>query len=344
MYSVDGWDVAFFLAGIIFAFVEEMEEALANDVFHRRISKVVTGAGLSLYAVCSIFFHQMYFFLPTVLMQAFGSKLIVAVVLSGGAIIYNAVMHPSPLNLMIPVLGILGIITESMADSVKIFEEGLHKERDYAREIELLMEERNKALTETQDSEVYAATLKERNRIAREIHDNVGHMLTRAILQTGAIKVVNKDENLKEPIEGLSKTLDLAMTNMRSSVHDLHDESVDLFSALNELTSGIKGFDIELEYDMGDDIPREIKYSFISIIKEALNNAEKHSNGDRILVSVMEQPGFYRLLVADNGNDTDIPSSSGIGLSNISDRVKALGGNLKIDTDDGFKILVTVIK
>ena len=45
-----------------------------------------------------------------------------------------------------------------------------------------------------QDYEIYLATLKERNRIAREIHDNVGHMLTRSILQLGALSVINKDE------------------------------------------------------------------------------------------------------------------------------------------------------
>lgn len=47
-----------------------------------------------------------------------------------------------------------------------------------------------------QDYEIYLATLKERNRIAREIHDNVGHMLTRSILQLGALSVINKDETV----------------------------------------------------------------------------------------------------------------------------------------------------
>ena len=50
---------------------------------------------------------------------------------------------------------------------------------------------------EKQDTEIYLATLKERNRIAREIHDNVGHMLSRSILMVGALKTVNQAENLK---------------------------------------------------------------------------------------------------------------------------------------------------
>ena len=79
-----------------------------------------------------------------------------------------------------------------------------------------------------QDYEIYLATLKERNRIAREIHDNVGHMLTRSILQLGALSVINKDETVGEAINDLSGTLNTAMTSIRSSVHDLHDDSIAL--------------------------------------------------------------------------------------------------------------------
>ncbi len=56
----------------------------------------------------------------------------------------------------------------------------------------LLLSEKNKALLEKQDYEIYAATLRERNRIAREIHDNVGHVLSRSILMTAACKPIKK--------------------------------------------------------------------------------------------------------------------------------------------------------
>lgn len=49
----------------------------------------------------------------------------------------------------------------------------------------MLMEQMNHQLIEKQNAQIYNATLKERNRIAREIHDNVGHMVTRSILQVG---------------------------------------------------------------------------------------------------------------------------------------------------------------
>ena len=61
-------------------------------------------------------------------------------------------------------------------------EEELKRTRDDSRERDLLLSQKNKALLEKQDYEIYNATLKERNRIAREIHDNVGHVLSRSIL------------------------------------------------------------------------------------------------------------------------------------------------------------------
>ena len=60
-------------------------------------------------------------------------------------------------------------------------------------------------------------------------------MITRSILQVGAIGVINTDEKLKAPIADLKSTLDTAMDSMRKSVHDLYDESVDLRQALAKL-------------------------------------------------------------------------------------------------------------
>ena len=66
--------------------------------------------------------------------------------------------------------------------------------RDEGIEKHMMLEHENAELIERQNYEINVATLKERNRIAREIHDNVGHMLTRAILQTGALNVIIKEE------------------------------------------------------------------------------------------------------------------------------------------------------
>ena len=76
-------------------------------------------------------------------------------------------------------------------------------------------------------------------------------MITRSILQVGAIGVINTDEKLKAPIADLKSTLDTAMDSMRKSVHDLYDESVDLRQALAKLKPTDSAFAFSLEYDCG---------------------------------------------------------------------------------------------
>lgn len=221
----------------------------------------------------------------------------------------------------------------------------LHLIRDRSTEAEIHLKERNQALMQKQDSEIHAATLSERNRIAREIHDNVGHMLTRSILQTGALKVINRDPALEEPLDTLKGTLNTAMTSIRTSVHDLHDESIDLQNVLQEIASAAPDLSIHLEYDVDQELPREIKYAFISIVKEAVNNIHKHSSGDSGRIIVREHPGFYLLQIRDNGSPGKLPENTdGIGLSGIQDRVQSLGGTLRISTEQGFFINISITK
>lgn len=95
----------------------------------------------------------------------------------------------------LPIMTTILLIIEALAwilatDAIKYdkmyFE--IRRIKDDSEERTLLLAEKNKALQEKQNYEIYAATLRERNRIAREIHDNVGHLLSRTILLTGAGK------------------------------------------------------------------------------------------------------------------------------------------------------------
>ena len=217
---------------------------------------------------------------------------------------------------------------------------------DNATEQQLALRRQNEKLLQSQNDEIYIATLQERNRIAREIHDNVGHMLSSSILQVGALLAICRDENLKPILASLKTTLDNAMNSIRNSVHDLHDESVDLKQALTHICEEFTFCALEFNCDVGKNVPKEIKYSFISIVKEALNNVIKHSNATKVTITLREHPGLYQLLIQDNGTTTK-PSpdtSPGIGLTNMKDRIDALRGNLHISSEHGFRIFISIPK
>ena len=199
----------------------------------------------------------------------------------------------------------------------------------------------------------------------------VGHMLSRSILMVGALKTVNQAENLKVPMEQLDQTLNEAMTNVRQSVHDLHDESVNLKEVMKSLAEEFSFCPVQLTYDMRYDIPKEIKYSFIAITKEALNNVMRHSNANKVKILTREHPGLYQLIIEDNGTSderiqpdgdweeyaekesagktenarkTENTESSGIGIENMKKRVRMLGGTMQIQKENGFRIFITVPK
>ena len=207
------------------------------------------------------------------------------------------------------------------------------------------LSEQNMRLAQAQDNEIHLATMKERNRIAREIHDNVGHMLTRSLLQSGAILVINKDEQLREPLESLRSTLDSAMTSIRESVHDLHDDSIDLKKVIEESISTVDSrFTVSLDCDVSGNMAGNVKLCIIGVVKEGLSNAVKHSKGDRISIVIREHPAFYQLMLEDNGSCSEI-KESGIGLKNMQDRAAALGGRISFTpSPEGFKIFMSVPK
>ncbi len=222
----------------------------------------------------------------------------------------------------------------------------LNEQRDESEEIRLLLSERNKSLLEKQDSEIYTATLKERNRIAREIHDNVGHILTRSLLQMGALQILNKDESLNDTISGIKDTLSTAMSSIRNSVHDLHDTTIDLKKLIEECIIPLKKqFNVKLSYDISDTAHTNVKLCILGIVKEAVSNIIKHSNGNSVTISIHEHPAFYQLVVKDNGSNTDAIKNTGIGIAGMRERAENAGGVFNVAASKNeFRIFVSIPK
>lgn len=218
--------------------------------------------------------------------------------------------------------------------------------RDDSVEHKYMMQQKNKELLEKQDYEINMATLSERNRIAREIHDNVGHMLSRTILQIGALMMVHKDnEQIHAQLSSVNESLNEAMNNIRESVHDLHNEAIDLNMSIKEAIRPLEGkCQVDYEYDMSKDVPRNVKYCMIAIVKEATANIIKHSDATKVDIMLREHPGFYQLLIEDNGTKKANANSQGIGLSNMRERVEALSGSFHYNDENGFRIMISIPK
>ena len=241
---------------------------------------------------------------------------------------------------------LVAVLLSLRTSKLEGLEEDIIKLRDTSQENAMLLEQKNRSISEKQNYEIHLATLRERNRIAREIHDNVGHLLTRSLLQMGALSVMNKDNDQHEYIEGIRQTLDNAMTTIRQSVHNLHDESIDFKGAVKEITSGIpRKYKLSLSLDVSENMPSDIKLAFIGVIKEAVSNIERHSNGDAIDIIVREHPAFYQLAINDNGVCHGEIQDSGIGLSNMRNRIEGINGIITFTpSENGFRVFASVQK
>lgn len=220
-----------------------------------------------------------------------------------------------------------------------------HQSQDDSREAALLLQQKNLELMKNQDYELELATLKERNRIAREIHDNVGHLLTRSILQVSALLVVHKkDPALTEALQAVKTTLTDAMDNVRNSVHNLHQESVDLKQQIEKIIENFSFCPVSLTFDTHP-LPGEMNYAVMAIIKEALSNIARHSNASHAWISILEHPSMYQLLIRDNGSlPPSFSSFEGIGLSGMEERVLAFHGIFHTNFQNGFQIFISIPK
>ena len=242
------------------------------------------------------------------------------------------------------VLLVLGLWMCFRTDSLEKMKLERNSLRDSGRELSMKLEYKNNELLREQDSNINLATLNERNRIAREIHDSVGHLLSSSLLQVGALLAVSKDENTRTALNSLKDTLNEAMDSIRSSVHNLFDESIDLYGQLRHLTKDFSFCPIELQYNLDTDPGRNMKYAVVAIVKEALSNMMRHSNATQAAVLLHEHPAFYQLIICDNGAVENYDPERGIGLQDIRDRVNSFHGITTITVKDGFRIFITIPK
>ena len=228
----------------------------------------------------------------------------------------------------------------------------LHAVRDDLREKVLTLQDTNARLLHAQDHELRAAALSERTRIAREIHDGVGHLLTRLLLQVKALQVVHREEpGVVADLTTLDNGLDEALDSMRRSVHALSDEGEELATSLNllGLRCGIATVSVDCSTDT--EPPAAVARCVVAVVREALTNAARHGKARSARVAVTDYPAFWQVTVDNDGvvPDEDEPAvdgrgGSGLGLRSMTERVEALGGRVRITLRPRFTVFATIPK
>ena len=228
----------------------------------------------------------------------------------------------------------------------------LHAVRDDLREKVLTLQDTNARLLQAQDHELRAAALSERTRIAREIHDGVGHLLTRLLLQVKALQVVHRDApGVVDDLATLDDGLDEALDSMRRSVHALSDDGEELATSLNQLGSRCGIDSVRVDCSTEAEPPAAVARCVVAVVREALTSAARHGGARSARVAVTDYPAFWQVTV---DNDGIVPAEgepaaagrggSGLGLRSMTERVEALGGRVRITPRPRFTVFVTIPK
>ncbi|WP_243117005.1 sensor histidine kinase [Natranaerovirga hydrolytica] len=186
------------------------------------------------------------------------------------------------------------------------------------------------------------AEISERNRIARNLHDHVGHEMTAATLALKAFEKMWKEDHPKanEMFDLAQKRISDSMIQLRETIYDISPVQVMGVDTLKGICDQIKHLQITFKY-YGDTsfIPVYIWSVLEPVLKEALTNVEKHSNGDQVDVSLDVTSNLVRLSVKDNGTHSQESKAVGMGLRNLKQRAQGVGGNISTDMNQGFRLV-----
>ena len=227
-------------------------------------------------------------------------------------------------------------------------QEVLARERD---RLEQLVRERTAALSELA-SHLQQVREEERAHLARELHDELGALLTAAKLDVARLKSridLHTPENA-ERVQHLTETLNSGIALKRRIIEDLRPSSLSnlgLNTSLEILTRDFAQrsnlqIDTSLESAKLSDAAQLTVYR---LVQESLTNISKYANARKVLVSVHSYPNHVSVQVRDDGDGFDISSIApdAHGLFGMRHRVEAAGGKLTVTSTPGEGTLVSAV-
>ena len=219
-------------------------------------------------------------------------------------------------------------------------------EKESILKLNLELKEANTKLEEYASDSARMAETRERNRLAREIHDTLGHSLTGIITGIEACIMLMDiaPEATKEQLRAIAEVARNGIVDVRRSVKALHPdalESMDLENALLKMIDTTKRstgveityyFDADLNHFNQDE--EDVVYR---VVQESITNAIRHGQATKIRIEITRVDGDLHILIFDNGKGCD-NIEPGFGLHHMQERVEMLGGDLQYRGDKGFMI------
>ncbi|MDR7277434.1 sensor histidine kinase [Catenuloplanes atrovinosus] len=209
------------------------------------------------------------------------------------------------------------------------------------------MHRRNVQLHSQQEEVARAARARERTRIARDLHDSLGHKLTLISLYAGMRRPADDDETA----ELLRETSAAAMTELRQILgllgQDDEQPSVRSLDGLDELARGARSSGAEIEIireGTARPLTPLIEHAAYRVIQEGVTNALRHAHGGRIVVSLRYEPDALVAGVTNTAGRRVVRQTSGQGLLGLAERVRVARGMLYHGPtpDGGFRLAATL--
>ena len=212
---------------------------------------------------------------------------------------------------------------------------------DGERRLRYNLEQAQNELVQSKKEIEHLTEIRERNRIAHEIHDNIGHSIAGVIFQLeAALRVFNKDSEKAEGIlklcsQKLSETLELT----RNTVYNIRVEKKTGLHSIEKIINDFKFSTVTFEHS-GDF--NTVSVSSMNILeantKECLTNASKHSQAANIHIKIDIGRKNIRFYYKDDGIGCENINEN-VGIAGMRDRMKNAGGTISIDGSMGFLIV-----
>ena len=218
------------------------------------------------------------------------------------------------------------------------------------------LQEAHRRLQEQASQAEELAVAKERNRLARDLHDSVTQSIFSMTLTAEAARILfERDPPKVAPqLARLQELAQGALAEMRFLIYQLRPTDAaeeGLVAAIRKHLAILKSWDglaVELHVEGEARLYKEQEEGLFRIVQEALNNVSKHAHTDRAAVTLRMADGRVALLIEDHGVGFDPslvqPGDGHLGLASIRERVEMQGGSFKAESQpgEGTKILVEV--